>query len=342
MNKWSYRTKWSLLVAVCILTAVGSLCFGQTFYSPGTVYSAIVAGGTDFRSGDYTKLAETYAVIWHIRLPRIIAGLLVGAALAVSGAVMQGIFSNPLAEPGILGLSSGAALGAVIAIALGLTGASLYVMPLFAVVGSVFALGIILLLAVRQGKIPVMVLLLAGVAVNSFTGALTNAVLMILNEQRLREYLFWIVGGLDYRRWEHITLAIGPIMAAVIILFFMSRHLNILALGETEARSVGLHVIRYRLIFLGLAATATAAAVCISGSIGFVGLMIPHMMRFLVGPDHRQLLPVSALAGGTFLVACDTLGRSLFGVIEIRVGIITALLGAPYFLYLLRRAQRKE
>jgi len=342
MKNWDYRTKWILLVAVCLLTAVGSLCFGQTFYSPDVVYSALVSGGADFISGDYSKLAEAYAVIFHIRLPRVLAGLLVGAALAISGAVMQGIFSNPLVEPGILGLSTGASLGAVVAIALGLTSVSIYVTPLFAVIGAVAALGIILLLAVRQGKIPVMVLLLAGIAVNSFTAALTNAVLMILNEQRVREYLFWLIGGLDYRRWEHISLGVGPIVVAIIILLLMSRHLNILALGETEARSVGLHVIRYRLIFLALAAIATAASVCISGSIGFVGLVIPHIMRVLVGPDHRQLLPACVLAGGAFLVACDTLGRSLFVANEIRVGIITALVGAPYFVYLLRRTQRKE
>jgi iron complex transport system permease protein len=153
--------------------------------------------------------------------------------------------------------------------------------------------------------------------------------------------LFWMVGGLDYRRWEHVSLAVGPVLLGIIVLCLLARQLNILALGEQEARSVGLPVFVLRLILLFVSAVTTATAVCVSGSIGFVGLVVPHIIRLLIGPEHRVLLPACALTGGIFLVACDTVGRLLIPPAEVRVGIMTALIGAPYFLYLLRRAQQR-
>lgn len=334
--------RWLVVLSfLTVFAIIGSLLFGQKFLYPSEVLGSLYEGGRALATGAGIPQTEVNAVIWFIRLPRVLAGVLVGAALAVSGAVMQGIFCNPLADPGMLGLSSGASVGAVAAIALGLSNQSLYAMPLFAFIGAILALMIVVCLAMKQGRVPVMVLLLSGVAVNFLNGAITSGTLTILNEYRLREYLFWMVGGLDYRRWEHVFLAAGPILAGIALLLLLSRHLNVLALGEEEARGVGLPVAKFRLLFLAAAAATTAAAVCISGSIGFVGLVVPHMMRFLVGPDHRLLLPASALAGGVFLVFCDTLGRSLFAVAEIRVGIVTALLGAPYFLYLLRRERER-
>ncbi|HWR44890.1 iron ABC transporter permease [Sporomusa sp.] len=283
---------------------------------------------------------EQISVIWHIRMPRTLVGLLVGAALAVSGAVMQGVFGNSLADPGIIGVSSGAALGAVIAIALGITANGVFYMPLFALAGALLAVGLTVSLAMRDGKIPVMVLLLAGVAVSMLLAALTHGIMTFMNEYRLREFLFWMVGGLDYRRWEHVYLAVGPVLVGILVLFLLARHLNILVLGDQEARSVGVPVAAFRLLLLFVSAATTATAVCVSGSIGFVGLIVPHIMRLLIGPEHRTLLPACALAGGLFLVGCDTLGRLLTPPAEIRVGIMTSLLGAPYFLYLLRRAQK--
>ena len=283
---------------------------------------------------------EQIAVIWHIRLPRTLVGVLVGAALGVSGAVMQGVFGNPLADPGIIGVSAGASLGAVIAVSLGLTSISLYYMPLFALIGAVLAVATTVALSMRDGKIPVMTLLLAGVAVSMFTGAVTSAILTFMNEYRLREFLFWMVGGLDYRRWEHVYLAIGPVVVGILILCVLARHLNILVLGEQEARAVGMPVAFFRMLLLCVSAVTTASAVCVSGSIGFVGLVVPHIMRMLIGPEHRSLLPACALTGAIFLLACDTVGRLLIPPAEIRVGIVTALTGAPYFLYLLRRAQK--
>ena len=289
---------------------------------------------------DVTVSQEQLAVIWYIRLPRMLVGVLVGAALGISGAVMQGIFSNPLADPGLIGISSGAATGAVLSIALGTATSSMFMMPAFAFCGSICAVFLTVFLAMRNGKIPVMTLLLAGVAVGMLLGALTSGILTFMNEQKLQQYLFWMVGGLDYRRWEHVYLAVGPVVCGICIMLLLARHLNILALGETEAKAVGMSVTKFRMGLLFVAAMTTATSVCVSGNIGFVGLVIPHMMRMLFGPDHRVLLPASALGGAAFLVLCDSLGRVIMPPAEVRVGIMTALLGTPYFLYLLRRMQK--
>lgn len=289
---------------------------------------------------DVTVSQEQLAVIWYIRLPRMLVGVLVGAALGISGAVMQGIFSNPLADPGLIGISSGAATGAVLSIALGTATSSMFMMPAFAFCGSICAVFLTVFLAMRNGKIPVMTLLLAGVAAGMLLGALTSGILTFMNEQKLQQYLFWMVGGLDYRRWEHVYLAVGPVVCGICIMLLLARHLNILVLGETEAKAVGMSVTKFRMGLLFVAAMTTATSVCVSGNIGFVGLVIPHMMRMLFGPDHRVLLPASALGGAAFLVLCDSLGRVIMPPAEVRVGIMTALLGTPYFLYLLRRMQK--
>ena len=199
---------------------------------------------------------------------------------------MQGIFSNPLADPGIIGVSSGAAVGAVVAIAFGFSETTMFAMPLFALVGSLSAVTLTVFLAMRHGKIPVMTLLLAGVVVGMLLGAITAGLLTVINEQKLQEYLFWTIGGLDYRRWEHVLMGVGPICLGILIMLLMARHLNILVLGDVEARAVGMPVARYRLGLLTLASLVTATGVCISGNIGFVGLVVPHMMRLVVGPDQ--------------------------------------------------------
>ena len=182
--------------------------------------------------------------------------------------------------------------------------------------------------------------LLAGVAVGMLLGAITSGILTFMNEQKLQQYLFWMVGGLDYRRWEHVYLAVGPVLVGIFIMLLLARHLNILVLGETEAKAVGMPVMQFRMGLLFVAAITTATSVCVSGNIGFVGLVIPHMMRMLLGPDHRVLLPASALGGALFLVICDCLGRVVVAPAEVRVGIMTAILGSPYFLYLLRKMQK--
>ena len=330
-----------LLAVLLVVIACVSLTFGQIDVPVGKALAVIgsqlnLPGFTD---ADYSR--EQLAVIWYIRLPRMLVGVLVGAALGISGAVMQGIFSNPLADPGLIGISSGAATGAVLSIALGAASGSMFAMPAFAFCGSICAVCLTVFLAMRNGKIPVMTLLLAGVAVGMLLGAITSGLLTFMNEQKLQQYLFWMVGGLDYRRLEHVYLAVGPVLCGIIIMCLLARHLNILVLGETEAKAVGMPVTAFRMGLLFVAAMTTATSVCVSGNIGFVGLVIPHMMRMLIGPDHRVLLPASALGGAAFLVFCDSLGRIIMPPAEVRVGIMTAFLGTPYFLYLLRRMQKQ-
>lgn len=329
-----------LLIMLIIITLLSIGC-GQVkidfFDSIAIILNKIGIISKD--SIHFTK--EQEAIMWFIRMPRTLVGLMVGAALGISGAVMQGIFSNPLADPGIIGVSSGAATGAVISIALGLASQGMFYMPFFAFCGSLMAVTITIFLAMKNGKIPVMTLLLAGVAVGMLLGALTAGVLTVLNEQKLQQYLFWMVGGLDYRRWEHVYLAVGPVVVGIGIMLCLARHLNVLVLGEVEAKAVGMPVMPFRILLLVISAMTSAIVVCVSGNIGFVGLVVPHMIRMIIGPDHRYLLPASALGGAFFLVLCDLLGRIIMPPAEIRVGIMTAVLGSPYFLYLLRKMRGK-
>ena len=325
------------LVGALIFAAILSMSSGQYDISMETVIASFAhAAGLPILQ-HVTVTPEQEAVLFHIRLPRTLVGLMVGAGLGISGAVLQGIFSNPLADPGIIGVSSGASVGAVLAIALGVTAVSVLSLPAFAFCGSMLAVGLTVSLSMRHGRIPIMTLLLSGVVVGMFLAACTAAILTVMNEQKMQHYLFWTIGGLDYRRWDHVLLGIAPIGISACIMTLLARHLNLLAFGEVEARAAGMPVTAFRLLFLALASLTTAAGVCISGNIGFVGLVVPHMMRLLVGPDHRRLLPASLLAGGAFLVLCDSLGRLLLSGFEIRVGIMTAFIGTPYFLYLLRR-----
>jgi iron complex transport system permease protein len=337
------KKAYNIIIVMSILL-LGVLVFSVswgTIQVPWSDTLKIILGQIPFNGLDFPDANSEYqAVVLQIRLPRVLVGMLVGAALGISGAVMQGVFGNPLADPGIIGVSSGAAFGAVVAISLGLTSISIFMTPIFALIGAILAVSLTVFLSMSRGKIPVMTLLLSGVAVSMLMGAFTSAILTLLDEHRVREYLFWMVGGLDYRRWEHVYLAVGPILIGIVILCMLARHLNILALGEQEAKAVGVPVAALRMLLLFVAAFTTAMAVCVSGTIGFVGLIVPHIMRIMVGPEHRWLLPSSALAGALFLVFCDTLGRMIFPPHEIRVGIMTALLGAPYFLYLLQKAQR--
>lgn len=331
-----------ILLVLLVLVAYFSLNCGQIPIPFVNVIEIIChkLGLPFLQDTSFTK--EQVAVVWFIRMPRMLVGLLAGAALGVAGAVMQGVFSNPLADPGLIGVSSGAAAGAVFCIALNLQAVSMFYLPAFAFCGSLCAVALTVFLAMRNGKIPVMTLLLAGVAVGLFLGAITSGVLTFVNEQKLQEYLFWSVGGLDYRRWEHVQLAVGPICLGIFIMLLLARHLNILSLGETEAKAVGMNVFAYRMGLLLVAAMTTATSVCVSGNIGFVGLVMPHMMRLLLGPDHRILLPASALGGAMFLVLCDSLGRIVIPPAEVKVGIMTALLGTPYFLFLLRKLQKQN
>lgn len=280
-------------------------------------------------------------IIFLVRFPRVAVAALAGFALGSSGAVMQGMFRNPMADPGILGISSGAGLGAVLAIKLGLVAVSMYMLPLFAFVGAFIAIMAIYILSYRKGKVPVLTLILSGIAISTFLGAITNIILTLSYDYQVKEFLFWSTGGLEGRRWEHFQLILLPVLISVILMFIYSRDLNVLLMGEEEAKSVGLNTGRLRTILLILVSVATASAVCVTGAISFVGLIVPHIMRLLVGPDNKILLPASSIGGAIFLVICDLISRVVVVPYELGVGIITSLLGAPYFLYLLLRTKKE-
>ena len=281
-------------------------------------------------------------VIEQIRLPRIIVGAAVGMALGIAGATMQGLFRNPMADPGIIGVSAGGALGAVVAIATGLTGLFFLALPVFAFVGAMAAAFVVYGIAVVGGHFSMATLLLAGVAVNAFLGAVVSAIILFLpDNEALREILFWLAGGLDSRSWEHVRIAGPLIISSAVILLLMARDLNLLMLGDDEARSMGVRVGATRIVLLAAAALATGAAVAVSGTIAFVGLVIPHILRLLLGPDNRVLIPMSALGGAAFVILADTVARMIIEPAEFRVGVLTAFVGAPFFILLLIKNKRQ-
>jgi iron complex transport system permease protein len=328
-----------LMLAILAVVLVFATAIGAVYIPFFQTVKIILKNWGLLEGTDFSKGQES--IIFFVRFPRVVVAALVGAALATSGAVMQGLFRNPMADPGVIGVSSGAGLGAVAAIALGLTAKSIYFTPLFASVGALTAVAIVFLLSVRGGKIPTLTLILAGIAVSTFIGAITSVLLTMINDYQVRAFLFWTVGGLGDRRWEHVKLVAAPILVCILLLFSFARDLNVMLLGEEEAQAVGLNPSRVRKLLLLLVSVTTAMAVSVSGSISFVGLIVPHILRLLVGPDHRRLLPASALGGAIFLVACDLVARVVIIPREVGVGIVTSLVGAPYFLYLLMKSKKE-
>ena len=275
-------------------------------------------------------------IVMDIRYPRILLSILVGAALATSGATMQGLFKNPMADPFIIGTSAGAAFGATLTIWLGLAFFGIYTLPFMAFIGAIGAIFIVYNIAKIGGKIPIETLLLSGIAIGSFLSAITSFMIYMAGEE-LRMIVMWLMGGFAVVRWEEVHIMFIPTLIGISIIYFFARDLNIMLLGEEEALHLGIGVESFKKIMLVITAFITALAVSFSGLIGFVGLVIPHVVRIVVGSDHRILIPASALVGGIFMLWCDNIARTIMPPHELPVGIITALFGAPFFIYLLRK-----
>jgi iron complex transport system permease protein len=273
-------------------------------------------------------------VVFQVRLPRVILAMIVGAALSVSGAAFQGIFRNPLVSPYVLGLSSGAAFGAALSLAF------LPSLPIqaaaFAV--SLLAVGITYFMASSRGSTPVVSLVLAGVIVSAVFDSLLAIIQIAVNERALQSIVYWIMGSLGTASWSKVHSSLPLIALGCAIILLLRWRLNVLALGDEEARAVGLNAERYKLIFVVAATLAASSAVAVAGIIGLVGLIIPHMVRMIFGPDHRTLIPISITLGASFLVLVDDFARAGLGF-EVPVGVITTLVGAPVFVYLLRATQ---
>jgi len=276
-------------------------------------------------------------IVSQLRLPRVLLGILVGSALAVSGTVMQGLFDNPLASPYVLGIASGASAGAAFVI-LFRTGSD-FLLPMGAFLGATAAAAIVFGLGFgRNRPASTITLILSGVAVGSLFSAVTSLLLFLRSGgERLSDVLFWIMGGLARADWTAVAVLAPVTAVGIAVAQCLARDLNALSLGEEGAFHVGVNPSSLQRWLLACAILLTSTAVAVAGTIGFVGLIIPHLMRLVVGPDHRRLIPVAALAGGCFLVWSDALARTAFAPAELPVGVITAFLGAPFFLYLLRR-----
>lgn len=280
-------------------------------------------------------------IVLDVRLPRVILAGLVGAALAAAGATYQGLFRNPLADPYILGVASGAALGASLAIvALPAVPGPVNPVPVLAFTGAVLAVGAVYLLGRVDHRLPTTTLILAGVAVGSFLSAL-NTYVMILGGNRIVQVIAWLLGGFTGATWFQVTLMLPYLLVGMLVLVAFGYRLNVLQLEDEEARQLGVDVDRLRLFLAVSGALITAAAVAVSGIIGFVGLVVPHLVRLVFGPNYRTLLPLTALAGGGFMVLADLAARTLLSPVEVPVGVVTAFVGGPFFLFLLQRRKRE-
>ncbi|MFF3940240.1 FecCD family ABC transporter permease [Streptomyces phaeofaciens] len=286
------------------------------------------------------RVAES--VLWNVRFPRIVLALLVGASLGCAGALMQGVFGNPLAEPGVIGISAGAAVGAVASIAFGITFLGTWTVPAFAFLAGLATVLLVYALSRSGGRSEVVTLILTGIAVNAFAGALIGLFLFFADAAAIQQITFWQLGSLSQATWPKV-LAVLPCAATGLALApLYSRRLDLLALGERPARHLGVEVERLRIVLILVIALLTAAAVSVSGIISFVGLVVPHLLRMAAGPGHRFLVPGSALLGALVLLAADLAARTVAVPAELPLGVLTALLGSPFFFWLLRRTRRRQ
>ena len=331
-----------LLVVALILVVLVTISVGSMQISINNVYTILLKNVPiigDFIKTD-TNLIETEIVL-QIRLPRVIAAAIVGVALTAAGVVLQGLLRNPMADPYVLGISAGASLGASLAIGFGL-GATvlgfLYAVPLMAFIGALGTIFVVYNVAKRGGA-SMLTLLLIGIAASSFLSAIVSLIKLV-SADALHGIIYWIMGSLQVAGWNHVIIASPLIFGGLLVIFYFARDMNMISLGETQAQHLGVDSEKLKTRMLICVSLITAAAVSISGIIGFIGLIIPHTTRILVGPDHRILIPTSSLLGAIVLILCDTMARMLLSPAEIPVGIITSILGVPFFVYLLLSRKR--
>jgi iron complex transport system permease protein len=341
-------SRWKLIVTLLILalivTIIVSLNVGYAQIPFGKILT-ILGKQIPFLNGFVDSslvLPSQAAIILQIRFPRIIAGVVVGAALAASGVMYQGVFRNPMADSYLLGVSAGAAVGASVSIffGAGFSFLGLRFVQVAAFIGALLAMFLVYNISRVGSRVPVTTLLLCGIAVNFFLYSIV-ALLEVIAGDELHAIVFWLIGGFSNVLWSDIWAVIPFVVVGIIISFFYARSLNLIAMGEETAQHLGLNVERVKQILLMLASMVTAAAVSLSGLVGFVGLMVPHVTRLIVGPDHRILFPASTIIGAIFLVVCDALARVVAtpfaSTLELPVGIITMLFGAPFFILLFRK-----
>ena len=317
------KTVLVVLPIVLAIIAIISLMIGQVSFSVGEVFSGI------FNSED--SLARR--IVWEIRFPRVLIGILVGMCLGAAGAILQGVMQNPLADPGVIGVTSGAGIMAVLVMVV--FPGYILLLPLAAFAGAFAAAMIVYALSWKGGTSPTRIILV-GVAINAICGAGTNA-LMILYSDRVQSVLPWLAGGITGVGWVQFRMIIVYAIIALALSIYAIRHIRIMRLGDEMAKLLGHNVERSRLFLIILSTLLAGIAVSVAGLVGFVGLVVPHILRLIIGGDYRYLLPASAIGGGLLVVFADTIARSAFNPIEIPVGILLAFIGGPYFLYLIHR-----
>lgn len=333
------RTTWFVLILGVFAAFLLGIGWGAVSIPP-----AQVAGILLHRMGIETTIEFTTQqnlVLWGIRLPRVLLGLLVGAALAVTGGVLQGIFRNPLAEPALLGITSGGIIGAAIAIMTGAATIGVWTTPLAAFLGALLTTFALYRFARTYGKTDATYLILGGVALNLFLGAVISLLTFVSRVPGMRDMSFWTLGGLGSTQWAHIYLAAPVILIATLLLWRLGSQLNLMLLGETEAQNLGVdtHALRNQAIILVSLIVGTAVA--FAGSIAFVGLVVPHALRLVFGPDYRYLIPASVLGGATLLAVGDLFARTMVSPMEVPIGILMTVVGGPLFFYLLHRTRKQ-
>jgi len=331
---------FGVCLAALVLSILLAVAIGSVTIPPRAIAELMLSRLTLFRlSADYP---ETYTtILFKLRLPRVALMALIGAALAAAGTAYQGLFRNPLADPYLVGVASGAGFGATLVITFGLpaTSLGLTAVPLGAFLGGVLAVALVVMIAQVGRTTPVTTMLLAGVAIGSFATAITTF-WMLRSPDGLRRAFNWLLGGYAGGGWLPVWIVLPYLLLGLIALQWNARALNVLQLDEEQARQLGLNVDRLKLTIVGAATLMTAAAVAFGGLIGFAGLVVPHILRILGGPDYRRLVPLSAVGGAAFLILADLIARTVFAPQELPVGVITALIGAPFFVFLLRRIKR--
>jgi len=333
-----------IVVAGLAVALVAAMVLSMTTGASGASVWGVVGQLFGFAPESAAQAARDHAVIVNIRLPRMILGVLIGAGLAVSGLLMQGLFRNPLADPGLVGVSAGSSLGAVTIIVLGGTALApftealgIFALPLAAFGGGLATTFVLYRVATKGGQTAIATMLLAGIAIAALAGALSGVLVYIASDNQLRDLTFWGMGSLAGATWIKI-LAAGPIIAAALfVAAFLSKGLNALTLGEATAAHLGVPVQKFKIAAIVAVAGATGASVAVSGGIGFVGIVVPHLLRLVIGPDHRYLLPATALLGSTFLLFADAISRTIVAPAELPIGIVTAAFGGPFFLWILLR-----